>query len=248
MLKAKFTNVSEWKAILNAIGDIVEDAMFICNDDGITFRGMDPAHVALLDVTFPRSAFQTFETKTSFFGLKVEDFKNVLNACGNSDLIELVIEDENLMKIIVSGSLNMEFNLSLIEKTETNTPIPKVDYKTKASLPPTVFSRILTTLQPISEYVTIDSSFDKIQFSSKGDAGDARIDVEKGNPELRNLETLEITNAAYSLGYLAKIIRNIGKASKNVSIEYSSQNPIHMLFETPSMVKVNYYLAPRVEN
>jgi len=65
---------------------------------------------------------------------------------------------------------------------------------------------------------------------------------------IQNLETLEITNAVYSLEYMAKIIRNIGKASKNVSIEYSSKNPLHMLFETPSMVKVDYYLAPRVEN
>ena len=248
MLKAKFSNVGEWKAILNAIGDIVDDAMFICTDEGVTFRGMDPAHVALLDVTFPKSSFQTLETKTSFFGLRIEDFKKVLNACGNSDLVELIIEGENLMKITVSGSLNMEFNLRLIEKSGTNTPIPKVDYKAKASLEPTVFSRILTNLQPISEYVTIDCNYDKIQFSSKGDVGDARIDIEKGNPELRYLETLEITNAVYSLEYMAKIIRNIGKTSKNVSIEYSSKNPLHMLFETPSMVKVDYYLAPRIEN
>ncbi|MBM3911140.1 MAG: DNA polymerase sliding clamp, partial [Thaumarchaeota archaeon] len=51
MLKARIKNVGEWKAVLNAIGDIVEDAMFIVNDAGITFRGMDAAHVALLDVT-----------------------------------------------------------------------------------------------------------------------------------------------------------------------------------------------------
>jgi len=48
LLHAKIKNVSEWKAILSAIQDIVDDAMFICNDEGITFRGMDPAHVALM--------------------------------------------------------------------------------------------------------------------------------------------------------------------------------------------------------
>jgi len=46
LLKARLTNVGEWKAILNAIGSMVEEAMFIVNDDGITFRGMDPSHVA----------------------------------------------------------------------------------------------------------------------------------------------------------------------------------------------------------
>lgn len=240
--------MDEWKAVLNAINDVVEDAMFICNDDGVTFRGMDSAHIALLDVTFPRSSFEILESKTSFFGLKVEDFKKVMNTCGNSDIVDLEIIGSDLMKISVTGSLNMQFNLRLIEKTETNIPIPKVEYKAKISLNPGVLSRVLANLQPISEYVSIDCKYDKIQFSSKGDIGDACINIEKGNPELRFLETIENTFAAYSLDYMARIIRNVGKATENVSLEYSSLNPMHMLFEMPSMVKVNYYLAPRVEN
>jgi len=70
LLNAKIKNVEEWKAILNAIGGLVDEAMFICNDDGITFRGLDPAHVALLDITFPKSSFESLESKTSFFWIK----------------------------------------------------------------------------------------------------------------------------------------------------------------------------------
>ena len=211
--------MDEWKAVLNAISDVVEDAMFICNNDGITFRGMDPAHIALLDVTFPKSSFDVLETKTSFFGIKIDDFKKVLHACGNSDVIEFIIEGQDVLKIYASGSLEMKFNLKLIEKTSTNIPIPKVEYKAKATLDPNVFSRILTNLQPISEYISIICNHEKIQFSGKGDVGDAQIHIEKGNPELKNLETLEITNAVYSLDYMAKIIRSIGRAANNVSIE-----------------------------
>ena len=245
MLKAKFKNVGEWKAIVNAIGDVVEDAMFICNEDGVTFRGMDVAHIALLDVTFPHTSFEYLESQTSFFGLKVDDFKKVLNSCGNEDIIELEITNSDSMKISVTGTLKMEFNLRLIEKTKTNTPIPKADYKVKASLDPAVFSRVLSNLQNISEYVTIDVHNDRIQFSGNGDVGDAKIDIKKDSPELKSLETLEVSNAIYSLEYMAKIIRNIGKASKNLSFEFASQTPIHMSFEMPSMIKVEYYLAPR---
>ena len=61
ILKAKIKNVGEWKAVLSAIDEIVEEAMFICNTDGITFRGMDPTHVSLLDITFPKSSFEVLE-------------------------------------------------------------------------------------------------------------------------------------------------------------------------------------------
>lgn len=247
LLKARIKNVGEWKAVLNAIGEMVEDAMFICNSDGITFRGMDASHVALLDVTFPMSSFEELESKTSFFGLRVEEFKNVLNAAANGDIVDLEIIDSNIMKVSITGSLKMEYNIRLLVKSEVNTPIPKVDYTSKLSLDPNIFGRILSNLQSISEYVTIDCEQEKVQFSGRSEIGDAKIDLEKGNPELNSIYSSQLTSAVYSLEYMAQIIRSIGKASKRLDIEYASKNPIHMMFEMPSMTRVEYYLAPRIE-
>ncbi|MEM3063961.1 MAG: proliferating cell nuclear antigen (pcna) [Candidatus Nitrosotenuis sp.] len=248
MLKTVIKNVGEWKAVINAIGDIVEDAMFICNSDGITFRGMDASHIALLDVTFPKESFESFEAKTSFFGLRVEEFKKVLNTSGNADTVTFQISENDRLKVLISGSLNMEYNIRLIEKTEVNTPLPKIDYKSKISLDPNTLARILSNIQQISEYVTISSEANKIRFLGTGEAGDATIGLEKGSPELEKLDVLEETSAIYSLEYMAQIIRDVGKASKRVNMEYASKNPIHILFEMPSMAKVEYYLAPRVED
>ena len=71
MFEAVITNVSEWRSILAAIGNIVEDAMFICNADEVTFRGMDAAHVALLDVSFPKRSFESLKADASMFGIKI---------------------------------------------------------------------------------------------------------------------------------------------------------------------------------
>lgn len=248
LLKARIKNVGEWKSILNAIGEMVEDAMFICNTDGITFRGMDSSHVALLDVVFPTSSFEVLESKTSFFGLKIEDFKNVMNAATNTDEVELQIHDSSRMKVFISGSLKMEYNIRLIDKTEVNIPIPQVAYTSRISLAPNTLSRILTNLQQISEYVTINCQSDMVQFSGKSEMGDAKIDLERGNPELGSCDVSKDTNAVYSLEYMAQIIRSVGRTSTKVSMECSTKNPIHMMFEMPSMTRVEYYLAPRIDN
>jgi len=240
--------VDEWKAVLNAIGDIVEDAMFIVNDDGITFRGIDPAHVALLDVTFPKSTFETLESQTSFFGLRVDDFKNVINSAGNGDFIELHIEKDDSMKIMIDGILRMEYTLKLLEKTGITTPIPKVDVKSKVTISPNVLAKILDNIEKMSEHVTINAGIDKIQFLGKGDVGNAKIDLEKTNPDLKVLNVSEESTSMYSLEYMAKIIRHIGRTCKSVDFEYGEMTPMHMLFELPSMARVDYYLAPRVEN
>jgi len=222
--------------------------MFIVNDDGITFRGMDPSHVSLLDVTFPKSTFEEFNSQTSFFGIRVNDFKTVFNSASNDDVIELQISDQTHMKVTISGSLSMEYNIRLLEKKEVNTPIPKTEYKAKLSIEPNTLTRILSNLEKISDLVKIDCNSNRVEFSGKGDVGDARISIEKGNPELKEINSSENSSAAYSLEYMAKIIRDIGRASKLINMEYAERNPIHILFEMPSMASVNYYLAPKVEN
>ena len=248
LLKAKIKNVGEWKAILNAIDEIVEEAMFICNTDGITFRGMDPTHVSLLDITFPKSSFEELESKTSLFGVRTSEFKNILSSAGDDDTVELQIENEGNLKVLVNGTLSMTFTLKLLEKTEANTPVPKVKSNCKVALSPAMLTKILTNLEKVSEYVTVKSLSDRVEFSGRGDTGDAKIDLLKSNPDLIGLDITEDSTSVYSLEFMAKIIRSIGRASKSVNMQYSTKSPMHIEFEMPSKTKVGYYLAPRVES
>ena len=248
LLNATTKNVSEWKAITNVIGEMVEDAMFICNFDGITFRGMDTSHVALLDVTFPSTSFEEYEAQTSFFGLRISDLKTILNAAGNSDTISMKIEDSSKMNITITGSLNMNYNLKLIEKTETNTPIPKLDFKSKISISSSTLNRIISNLNSISEFVTIHCNPEQIEFSGKGDIGDGKINLSKNDAEIENLESYEDSSSMYSLEYMYQVIKNIGKETRKIDFEYAQDNPIHLKFEMPSATKVEYYLAPKVSD
>ena len=240
--------MGEWKAVLSAIDEIVEEAMFICNTDGITFRGMDPTHVSLLDITFPKSSFEELESKTSLFGVRTSEFKNILSSAGDDDTVELQIENEGNLKVLVNGTLSMTFTLKLLEKTEANTPVPKVKPNCKVDLSPVMLTKILTNLEKVSEYVTVKSLSDRVEFSGKGDTGDAKIDLLKSNPDLTGLDVTESSTSVYSLEFMAKIIRSIGRASKSVNMQYSTKSPMHIEFEMPSKTKVGYYLAPRVES
>jgi len=247
LLLARIRNVVEWKAILNAISGMIEDAMFICNSDGITLRGLDSSHVALADVTFPQSSFDKFEGKTSFFGIKLVDFKNVINSALDTDLIEIQISDHSLMQILINGSIEMEFHIKLLNNSEVNTPIPSVEYTSKVSLEPNTFHRILSNIQSVSEFVTINCKPTKIQFFGKSEAGDAKVDLEKGNSVIDVIRSSGHANAAYSLEYLMKISHDIGKTSTKMNFEYATKKPLHLQYELPSGAMVEYYLAPRAE-
>ena len=245
-LFCQIKNVEEWKATVDAISILVEEAMFIVNQDGLSFRGTDPSHVALLDITFPKSSFERFEATTSFFGLRIDDLKNILNSAGNNDIIELKVDD-NSFQVYISGSLKMNYKINVLDKQETNLPVPKCSYKSKISIKPAMLSRILTNLEKISEFVLVESSSDKVQFSGKSDSGHAKINIDTNNPELDTIQSPDGIVSNYSLEYMIKVIRSVGKASKIVNMEYDSEKPMRLDFEMSSNTKIQYYLAPRIK-
>lgn len=248
LFKAKIKNVQEWKLILNAISGVMRDAMFIINNNGITIRGMDPSHIALLNVTFPKSSFEILKGGNLVFGLKIEDFKTIMKNVDKNDIVELEISEPSVMKIFIKGSFTLENSLNLIQKSYSNTPIPKTEYKTRISLDSIIFSQILSKIQRISEYVTINCNSDHVEFLGKGKTGNAKINLNRDDPEIKELSCLENSSAAYSIEYMSKIIRDIGRASKILNMEYSNDNSMRILFELPSTAKVEYYLAPRTKN
>ena len=70
MFVAKTRSPEEWKAITSAISTLVDEATFEVSVEGISFRGMDPSHVALIDIHWPNSAFEGYKCDTALkFGV-----------------------------------------------------------------------------------------------------------------------------------------------------------------------------------
>lgn len=92
MLIARSKSAEEWKTIVSAISTIVEEATFEATSEGISFRGMDPSHVALIDVQLLNSAFEYYKCDGSIrFAVRVDEFLKLLKRAGKEDSIEVSI-------------------------------------------------------------------------------------------------------------------------------------------------------------
>ncbi len=82
VFSAKTNGSDDLKAIISAISTLVEEATFVSNAEGITFRGMDPSHVALIDISWPNSAFEKYECDSDTkFGVRVDEFSKLIPYC-----------------------------------------------------------------------------------------------------------------------------------------------------------------------
>jgi proliferating cell nuclear antigen len=246
---AKTKSPDEWKAVTSAISTLVDEATFEATVEGIFFRGMDPSHVALIDIHWPNSAFEAYECDTAVkFGVRVDEFSKLISRADKKDAIEVAVGDDSMLHIKISNNYSREYKMRLIESSASSTPLPKLNFNCKVVLTAGALDKILSDIQVISEYISIESKLKRVEFSGKGDSGEANILIESGSEGLEELNIQEDSKATYSLDYLSKITKAVSTAGGSVAAEYSSKMPLRLEFRVANVGRIHFYLAPRVQD
>ena len=235
------------KAIISAISTLMEEATFVATEEGITFRGMDPSHVALIDILWPNSAFENYECDDKIeFGVNIVDFSKLIKRADKKDAIKIDVSDDNNLQVVIGKNKN--YKIRLIESSSTDTPLPKVPYNSKFIIESAAFNRVLGDIQVVSDYLTITTKTNGVVFSGSGDSGDAHVDFKKNNDELIELQVDEEGAGTYSLDYLNPVVKAVGNTTGSVMCEFSSSKPLRLEFKVSNVGRIHFYLAPRVEN
>ena len=243
---AKTSGSEGWKAIISAVSTLVEEATFEATVEGISFRGMDPSHVALIDISWPNSAFEKYECDSDIkFGVRIEEFSKLIKRADKNNPIEINISDDNMLLVTIGK--NKKYKMRLIESSASDTPLPKISYDCKISLPSSTFDKILGDVQVVSDYLIITSSETMAEFSGKGDSGEVKINLEKAKDELTELEITQNAHGQYSLEYLNPIVKAVGASVESVTCEFSTEKPLRVEFKVANIGRIHFYLAPRVE-
>jgi len=99
---AKTNTSDEWKAIISAISTLVEEATFEATVEGISFRGMDPSHVALIDISWPNSAFEKYSCDSDIkFGVRIDEFSKLIKRAEKSESIEINISEDSMLHVSI---------------------------------------------------------------------------------------------------------------------------------------------------
>ena len=244
---AKTNSSDEWKAIISAISTLVEEATFEATVEGVSFRGMDPSHVALIDISWPNSAFEKYSCDGDIkFGVRIDEFSKLIKRAEKKDGIEINISDDNMLHVSVGK--NKKYKMRLIESSASDTPLPKIDYDSKITLSSSRLDKILGDIDVVSDYLSIKTTQKNVEFSGKGDAGEATINLEKDMKDVEDISVSQESSGTYSLEYLDPIVKAVGGTADSIICEFSSEKPLRIEFKVTNIGRIHFYLAPRVES
>ena len=250
MFYAKTATSSEWKAVSSAVKTLVEEATFEATNEALSFRAMDPSHVALVDLHWPNSAFEKYECDKQFkFSLRVEDFVKLIGRSEGKDSVEISSTEEDAIMMKFVNGYKREFTIHLIESSAGPAPLPKLEFDTKMSLTKTIFEKVLSDISVVSDQVTMHASGDKVSFSGKSDIGNATIQLQKNDADMLELKVGAESKATYSIDYLLGITKATGGVSDTLVCDFSTKKPVRLEFKLNDQgARIHYFLAPRVSD
>lgn len=247
---AKTAGSTEWKAVAAAVKTLVEEATFEATNEALTFRAMDPSHVALVDLHWPNSAFEKYECDKPFkFSMRVEDLVKLIGRSDAKDSVEVASTEEDAIMMKFMDGYKREFTIHLIESTGGAAPLPKLEFDTKVTLTKSMLERVLSDINVVSDQVTIQASKEKLSFSGKSDVGQASVALEKNDADVLDLQTSAESKATYSIDYLIGILKALGGVIDTVQLEFSTKKPVRLEAKLNDLgCRLTYFLAPRVSS
>lgn len=246
---AKTSSPNEWKIVVNTISTLVEEASFEATSEGLTFRAMDPSHVALVDLDWPNSAFEKYDCdKQQKITVRVDDIAKLIRRADIKDSIEISMNKDESLLLKLANGYERKFQIHLVESTYGATPVPKLSFNTKVEITEQTFIKMLSDISAVSDHIIISADNEKLVFSGKGDYGTGSATLLKGNPELLQLNVKEDSKATYSIDYLLNITKAVGKSADVLTFEYSNKMPLRLTFKLGEKGgRMQFYLAPRIE-
>jgi len=250
MLLAKSSSPMEWRTVAKVASTLVDEATFEASAEGISFRAMDPSHVALIDLFWPNSAFEKYECDKQFrFTVRVADFAKLLSRADPKDSVEVSSKDEGKLTLKFSNSYTREFSINLLETPETPTPLPKLGFKAKLTLSGSALESVLADVTAVdSNHIRIEASRERVVFRGSSPLGSAEAALDRGHPDLIDLsvEQSEPAKAAYSTEYLIDVVKAANRSDQPATLEYSPKAPLKLEFKLGEQGRITFYLAPRI--
>ncbi|KAK0557240.1 proliferating cell nuclear antigen, partial [Tilletia horrida] len=166
--------------------DLITDANFDCNEDGIRLQAMDNSHVALTAIELRAEGFQPYRCdRPMSIGVSLANLTKVVKTGGNDDTLTIRKDDDgdtlNLLFEASKSDRVLEYELMLMDIDSEHLGIPDTQHDAVIRMSSSEFARIVRDLGSLSESVSIDVSKEGVTFAAQGEIGNARLTLKQGS-------------------------------------------------------------------
>jgi len=233
------------REVVDVVSPLVEEVKVGIGKDGISIRAVDPAHVAMVDLSLDKKAFEEYKADEGELGLDIDKIKDVLKLARANEIISIK-HDEDKNKLIMSVG-NVTRRMSLVDTAGMSDPkVPNLNLPAKVIIKTDELRQGIRASESVSDHLALAASPDGFEINSEGDTDS--VDLKLPKDLLDELSCKESVRSLFPLDYFSNMIKAITSADA-VTIKLGNDYPVNVEFEiAKGNGEVRYLLAPRIES
>lgn len=244
MFKITIVDVESLKKQVSVISNLLTDVLIKVDKEKLSFSAMDPANVVYVHYELFSSACAEYNCpEEEDFGINMSDFKEIIKTASNDSIITLSKERERL-NILIKGLTKRNFKLPLIDDA-TDCKEINLSSGSELMIDSEVLKQEIESSAVVGESVVFETMGDTLKLNIEDDTRKEYSSV-IDNPDIITINGQD-QKGKYSLEYLKKIVKSSSVCDKAI-IFFKTDNPLSIIYKLPDKSKMQFILAPRVEN
>ncbi len=244
MLKAEI-KAEILRDVVEIIQTIVDEVKFNFEEDGLSLKAVDPAHVAMVELNLKKDAFMSYEAKGTELGIALNKIDQFLKLSAPSDKVTLEhVDDENRLILKVN---NITQKMPILDTAGMTDPsVPQLDLPINVKILGKHLQTGVKASQNIADHIAISVGKEGFEMFSEEDEDSVKLSISK--EELEEIVASEDVRSLFALDYFANMIKSVD-SNKVVTVELGKDYPVKLQFEfADGNGHVMFLLAPRIES
>lgn len=244
---ASIKDISLIRDTLSTVADIIDEAQFKITKNGIEMLASDRAVVAVVDFFVPADLFKSYEVdKEERIGVNLQQFMDVLKRADRGDTVELELVDKRFQVKLKSNSTR-RFVIPLLDISNDEVPpVDKLSFSADAKVTTEILESGIEDASLVADSVVFDVKPGLLTMQTEADNRVAEMALDESSEHMIKLDVHANSHARYSLEYLKKMSK-ARKVANNVTLSFSNDYPMRLSYQVPKGIKLDFILAPRVD-
>ncbi|OGS48216.1 MAG: proliferating cell nuclear antigen (pcna) [Euryarchaeota archaeon RBG_16_68_13] len=233
------------KEVVDVVSTLVDETKFNVTKDAIVVKAVDPAHVAMVDLSLDRAAFEAFKADEGELGVDLDKMKEILRLAKSGDVITLSHDEDKNRLVVAVG--NTTRRMALVDTAGMSDPkVPSLNLPAKLTVRAEELRQGIRASESISDHIALKASNSGFEIVSEGDTDSVSHVVPK--ELLEELQCKDSVRSLFPLDYFSNMVKAISSAP-NVTLYLGTDYPVKMEFKIAAgKGEVRYLLAPRIES
>lgn len=247
-MKLVLAELKYFKESISIISELVSEAKFKANKDGLELVAMDPANVAMVIFRLLSSSFTEYNvTSQEEIAINLNSLKQILRRAKADDVLKLETTDENKLTIEMKSNTIRSFSIPTLEIDDKEQKVPDLNFPIVIQTDSSIITESIEDVSVVAESVTFLGEKNKLYVKAEGDLSKAFIEIKADDVTTITTDSSDKFKGKYSLEYLKKMIAG-GKLSESVRLFFNTDYPLKLEYKVTDRFLLSFILAPRVDN